>query len=469
MNTQALKTFIDQVWDDSIVPTLMEYIHIPNKSPMFDPQWKENGHMDRAVNLIATWCKHQNITDMQLEVVTLPDRTPLIFIEIPGDSADTVLLYGHLDKQPEMTGWDEDLAPWKPVLKGDKLYGRGGADDGYSAFASITAIKALREQKIPHARCIIIIEACEESGSYDLPFYMTSLENRIGNPDLVICLDSGCGNYDQLWMTTSLRGFVSGVLHIDVLKHGIHSGMGSGIVPSAFLVLRQLLARIENQTNGFIELKELQVEIPQARVDQAEQAASILRGEVYQSCPFLEGVEAISENVSELILNRTWRAALSVVGIDGLPGIQDAGNVTLPQLTLKFSMRIPPTLNAGEAAATLKKTLETDPPFHAHIEFDVDAKGTGWNAPPEKPWLSAAAQNASHNFFGREAVYLGEGGSIPFMGMLGKRFPNAQFVITGVLGPESNAHGPNEFLHIPMGKKLTACVAGIIAEHFQRG
>ncbi len=377
-------------------------------------------------------------------------------------------MYGHLDKQPEMSGWDADLDPWKPVLRDDKLYGRGGADDGYAAFASLTAIKALQEQGIPHGRCVILIEACEESGSYDLPYYIEALADRIGQPELVICLDSGCGNYDQLWMTTSLRGLVGGTLTIDVLKQGIHSGYGSGVVPSAFMVLRQLLGRIEDDTNGKILLSDLQVEIPEARQEQANRAAAILNDSLKRAYPWAGNTKTTLDDPAALILNRTWRAALSVTGADGLPALANAGNVTLPRLKVKLSMRLPPTCDTETAAATLKKTLEASPPFDARVQFDIEDTGSGWNAPAESPWLSQAANEASQLFFGKDAAYMGEGGSIPFMGMLGQRFPASQFLITGVLGPKSNAHGPNEFLHIPTGKKLTACVAHVIAEHYRQ-
>lgn len=467
MNTQENIKFVSHIWDSSIVPTLEDYIRIPNKSPLFDANWKANGHMDKAVALLANWCKQNAVEGMKLDVVELEGRTPVIFIEIPGSSDETVLLYGHLDKQPEMTGWDSDLDPWKPVIKGDKLYGRGGADDGYSTFASLAAIKSLRAQGIPHARCIILIEGCEESGSKDLPYYIEALEDRIGKPSLVICLDSGCGNYNQMWVTTSLRGVIGGVLHIDVLKQGIHSGSGSGIVPSCFIVLRQLLNRIEDETNGQIRLKDLHVEIPNQRIEQADYTASVLKDEVY-SYPFCNGVTPVTPDLTQLILNRTWRPALSVTGADGMPKPENAGNVTLPWIKTKLSMRIPPTCDGKAALQSLKEALEKNPPFGANVFFDAKEVSGGWNAPLESPWLTKAADEASQNYFGEKTVYMGEGGTIPFMGMLGKKFPQAQFLITGVLGPESNAHGPNEFLHIPTGKKLTACVAEILAKHFQK-
>jgi len=468
MNSKQNDLFVNQMWDDSIIPTLMEYIKIPNKSPLFDPDWRTKGYMDDAVQLLANWSKTHAIPNMQLEIVQLENRTPVIFIEVPGNNDDTVLLYGHLDKQPEMTGWDADLHPWKPVLRNEKLYGRGAADDGYALFASLTAIKSLHEQGLPHARCVILIEACEESGSFDLPYYIQHLENRIGKPSLVICLDSGCGNYDQLWVTTSLRGMVGGVLKIEVLSQGIHSGIGSGIVPSCFRVLRQLINRIENEKTGDVLLENLQVAIPTQREQQAERAANVLGEAVYKDLHFLPHVKPESTHVPELLLRQTWKPALSVIGIEGIPTIENAGNVTLPQLSVKLSMRLAPTSDASEALHILKTRLEENPPHNVNITFTVNEAANGWNAPAEEAWLLKATEEASQAYFGREAICMGEGGSIPFIGMLGEKFPQAQFLITGVLGPESNAHGPNEFLHLPTGKKLTACVAHIIAQHYTK-
>ncbi len=466
MNHQQSEQFINKMWDEHILPSLMDYIKIPNKSPQFDPDWQTNGYMDQAVNLLSQWCKKHAIPGMTLEVVRLEQKTPIILIEIPGQTDETILLYGHLDKQPEMSGWDEDLNPWKPVLRGDKLYGRGAADDGYAIFSSFTAIKSLHEQHIPHARCVILIEACEESGSPDLPFYVNALEHRIGHPDLVICLDSGCGNYEQLWLTTSLRGMVSGILNISTLKQGVHSGNGSGVAPSCFRILRQCLNRIENEITGDITLDALQVIIPKERELQANQAAEVLGNAVFADLPFQADVLPESLSISDLILRRTWKPALSVTGCDGIPAIQQAGNVTLPSIAVKLSMRLPPTCPPQQAALTIKQTLENHPPYRAKIHFDLREESAGWHAPIEQPWLVDALQKASQTYFGKQAVYMGEGGTIPFMGMLGKKFPHAQFIITGLLGPGSNAHGPNEFLHIPMAKKLTACIAQMIAEHY---
>ena len=472
----AIARYVDGKWDDDIVPRLVEYIRIPNKSPMFDAEWVKHGYMDDAVRLMESWARKQPIPGMQVEVVRLEGRTPLIFIEIPaangGSNDDCVLLYGHLDKQPEMTGWDPEFGPWNPVIKGDRLYGRGGADDGYAIFGSLTAVLALQEQKLPHARCVILIEACEESGSYDLPAYVDHLADRIGKPSLVVCLDSGCGNYEQLLCTTSLRGLAGGNFTVKVLEEGVHSGDASGIVPSSFRLLRQLLSRLEDENTGKVRVEGLFVDIPAERLEQARQAAKVLDTAVFDKFPFLPGMKPMADDLAELVLNRTWRPALSVTGVDGMPPLASAGNVLRPHTSVKLSLRLPPTLDGKKAGELLKDVLTRDPPNGAKVTLDLEKSSTGWNAPAQSPWLTRAIDSASRDFFGAPAMYMGEGGSIPFMGMLGEKFPGAQFMITGVLGPHSNAHGPNEFLHIPMGKRVTASVSRVIAEHHhasQRG
>jgi len=460
--------WVEERFATSIVPTLQKYIAIPNKSPAFDAQWKQAGHMARAVELLSGWAREALPEGATLEVVQLGERTPVIFIDVPGTSGvagDTVLLYGHLDKQPEMTGWREGLGPWQPVLEGDKLYGRGGADDGYAIFASLTALAALRRERVPHARAVILIEACEESGSYDLPAYIEHLAPRIGELSLVVCLDSGCANYDQLWSTTSLRGVLVGTLEVSLLSEGVHSGDGSGVVASSFRVARQLLERLEDADTGAIKLESLHVPIPPERAAQARSAAEVLGNEIWQKLPLQTGTRAVLDDNAELILNRTWRPALSITGAEGLPAIASAGNVLRPFTRLKFSLRVPPRLDANAAAKQVKALLEKDPPYGAKVSFSGDGGSNGWDAPPLAPWLASALETASKRHFGKPAMYLGEGGSIPFMAMLGEKFPKAQFCITGVLGPGSNAHGPNEFLHLPTARKLTLCVADVLAAH----
>jgi acetylornithine deacetylase/succinyl-diaminopimelate desuccinylase-like protein len=471
MDAKKTARFMESIWDDAIIPALTEYIRIPNKSPAFEPGWEKAGHMEKAVKLFEAWAteKLKALPGARLEVVRVAGRTPLILIEVPGTAPEVnqgaILMYGHLDKQPEMKGWSDGTGPWSPVVKDGKLYGRGGADDGYAMFASLSALLALKDQNIAHGRVVILIEASEESGSPDLPFYVDHLASRIGTPDLVVCLDSGSGNYEQLWLTTSLRGNLIGNLTVKVLTEGVHSGAASGIVPSSFRIVRQLLSRIEDEDSGAMTLQPLFVDIPPERIEQARAAAKILGDTVWSEMPFDGGTRPMGEDNVELILNRTWRPQLAVTGIDGYPLPENGGNVLLPNSVVKLSLRLPPSCDGEAARLAVKKKLEQNPPYHAKVMFDGPAADNGWNAPKLSPWLAKALEKASHDAFGKPVAFIGEGGSIPFMAMLGAKFPGTQFVVTGVLGPHSNAHGPNEFLHIGFAKKLSACIASVLADH----
>jgi acetylornithine deacetylase/succinyl-diaminopimelate desuccinylase-like protein len=468
MDIARLQASVERQWKSSIVERLSAYVRIPNKSPLFDPEWEKNGYMEQAANLIAEWCRAQPVDGMKVEVRRLPGLTPVVLVDVPGEVPDCVLLYGHLDKQPEFTGWLPGLAPWEPVIRDGKLYGRGGADDGYAAFSSLAAIVALKEQKVPLPRCVILIEASEESGSIHLPAHLRALGEKLGQPSLVICLDAEAGNYDQVWCTTSLRGNLVGELNVRVLKEGVHSGMGTGIAPTPFRIAQQLIARLENPITGDLLIEELQIAIPPDRRAQIAGAAKVLGNAVAAKMPFVSGVQPLSNDPAELIINSTWRATLAVTGADGLPPVRNAGNVLLPEITLKLSLRLPPTVDPAKASAAVKRLLERDPPYGALVTFTVGAGSPGWNAPAFAPWLEESISSASRRVYGKDAVSVGSGGTIPFMGMLGEQFPSTQFFVTGVLGPQSNAHGPNEFLHIDYATKLTACVALVLADHAKR-
>lgn len=482
----AIAAFCDRTWDEAIVPALVDYIAIPAKSPLFDADWQAHGHIERVIRDAAQWVERQPVAGLKLEVVRLPGRTPVIFFDAPatriggnGPDSDTVLMYGHLDKQPEFTGWRSDLGPWTPKYEGGLLYGRGGADDGYAVYASLTAIRALDAQGIPRPRCIGLIESCEESGSYDLPAYIDALKPRFGHVGLVVCLDSGAGNYDQLWLTTSLRGMVSGVLKVEVLTEGVHSGDSSGVVPSSFRILRQVLDRLEDAQTGELLPQSFHCEIPADRVDQARATASALGDEVWKRFPWACGADGgptlpTTADPLDALIRRTWKPTLSVTGVDGFPEMRSAGNVLRPYTAFKLSLRLPPLVDGNAAAAQLKALLEDNAPYNAKVTFSADGRSggggghqpsgaTGWNAPALAPWLEQALNSASQTHFGAPCGYIGQGGTIPLMSLLQQGFPAAQMMVCGVLGPKSNAHGPNEFLHVPYGKKLTAAVAQVIA------
>jgi len=465
MNHKLSFNTVNTFWDEKIIPVLTEYIKIPNKSPSFDPEWEKHGHMDKVLNLALDWANENKPEGSTVTTERTPGRTPIIMVDVPGTKDGNILMYGHLDKQPEMDGWADGLGPWTPVLKNDKLYGRGGADDGYALFASISSIHALKDQGLDHPRILVLIEFSEESGSPDLPHYMDLCSDKIGTPDLVVCLDSGAGDYNRFWTTTSLRGLIGLSMKVEVLSEGVHSGGASGHVPSSFRIARQLLSKLEDETTGEILLDRLHTEIPEHRIKETQTLVSILGDEVVKEFPWKDKMRPSTDDKIEGVLRRTWKPALSIVGSDGLPPTANAGNVLRPYTTLQLSMRIPPMVDAQEAKSAIENALNENIPYGATVKLDFEEAADGWNAPETSPWLLDAIEKASKEYFAQPPCSISEGGTIPFMAMLGEQFPRAQFVITGVLGPKSNAHGPNEFLHIPFAKKLTCCISSILSDY----
>ena len=474
--TQALE-HVSHAWDTDIVARLTDYVAIPAKSPMFDSAWDANGLLETVVRNTAQWIESQKVAGLSVEIIRLPGRTPVLFFEVASTrsaalaTTQSVLMYGHLDKQPEFSGWRKDLGPWTPKYEDGKLYGRGSADDGYAAYAAIAAIQALKSQGVGHPRIVGLIETCEESGSYDLMPYIDVLRPRLGEVGLVVCLDSGAGNYDQLWLTNSLRGMVSGVLKVEILTEGVHSGDASGLVPSSFRIMRQVLDRLEDSATGRLLPASFHCEVPSERLTQAQATADILGDEIYKRFPWAhydcggstQFALPTTTDPLQALLNRTWNPTLSVTGVEGMPELSNAGNVLRPYTAFKLSLRLPPLVEAAPAVAKLKALLEDNAPYQARVTFEKAAGATGWNAPTTAPWLESALDSASNAHFGASCGYIGQGGTIPLMNMLSLGFPKAQMMVCGVLGPKSNAHGPNEFLHVPYAKKLTAAVAQVIA------
>jgi acetylornithine deacetylase/succinyl-diaminopimelate desuccinylase-like protein len=486
LNTADVLSHINYAWNSDITRQITDYIEVPCKSPGFDADWHAHGHLETALRNATDWVDAQKVPSLKTEIIRLTDaqgkpRTPVLFFELPAhqhDSKQTVLMYGHLDKQPEFNGWRSDLGPWTPKLErgsdgAQRLYGRGGADDGYAVYASLAAIRALKAQNAPHPRIVGIIETCEESGSYDLLPYVDALKNRLGDVSLVVCLDSGAGNYDQLWLTTSLRGMVSGTLRVDILTEGVHSGDASGLVPSSFRIMRQVLDRLEDSATGRLLPASFHCEVPQERLMQAKATAEILKDEVYKRFPWahadcggsVQSALPTTTDPIEALMNRTWKPTLSVTGAEGFPAIKDAGNVLRPYTAFKLSLRTPPLVDAALCMQQLKALLEDNAPYQAKVTFEASGTASGWNAPELAPWLQTALGDASRAYWGGACGYIGQGGTIPLMNMLEKGFPKAQMMVCGVLGPKSNAHGPNEFLHVDYAKKLTAAVASVIASH----
>jgi len=447
--------------------TLTTYAAIPCLSPGFDSEWVRNGHIDRAIELLSDWALARTFADFDVEIHRIENRTPVLVVTIaataPGDG--TAMLYGHLDKQPPLGDWSEGLAPFEPVRRGDRVFARGIADDGYSTFAALLAIEAMEHQNIPHKRCVVLIEASEESGSPDLEAYLDDLRDHLGHVELMICLDSGALTYDRLWVTTSLRGMANLDLEVEVLSQGQHSGSASGVVPSSFRILRQLLDRVEDATTGEILVPQLNTKIPDAEIAAAHAVAAEFGDVIARELPTLDGVELMGASAEERILRRTWYPTLSIIGIGGVPLPEIAGNVLRPSTTATLSFRLPPSVDADAALEALMSVLTTDVPSSARVTVKNFGVGSGWVSPPLAPWLAHALEVASQDAFGRAPGFTGEGGSIPFLASLGKRYPGVQFVATGVLGPQSNAHAIDEFLDLPMTVGVTNSVITVLSEH----
>lgn len=476
---EAWRVATHRTWEGEVLPALCDYTRLPCLSPAYDTAWEAAGHLAAAARLLADWCRARPLPGHSVEVVAPPGRTPVLLVEVPaepdpeglepsaatlaGSRPPTVLVYGHLDKQPPLGAWRAGLGPFEPVHEGDRLYGRGTADDGYAVFAALSALELLVAAGRSRPRTVVLIEGSEESGSPDLPAHLDDLSGRLGRPDLVVCLDSGCLTYDRLWTTASLRGLVVATLRVEVLEAGVHSGLAGAVVPSSFRLARQLLSRLEDEATGSLLLPELWAEVPEDGRRSLREVAATVPQAVSGALPTVPGLVLGGDDEGDRLVARAWSPALEVTGAGGLPPLDQAGNVLRPSTDLKLSVRLPPTVDAARAAAALAAALTADPPDGARVAVDLDAPGDGWVAPEPPEWVARAVADASAACFGRGAASYGEGGTIPFLAMLGARFPGVPLVATGVLGPGSNAHGPDESLHLPMAEAVTVAVASLLA------
>jgi len=456
---------VEEYFEDLAIPQLFAYGTIACLSPSFDREWAASGALGGAATLIRDFAAHLGLPGLTAEIVRLEGRTPVVLVEVPATDPTriaTTLVYGHLDKQPPLGSWREGLDPFRPVREGDLLYGRGMADDGYAAFAALGALRCLHSLGMGHGRVVLLVEASEESGSPDLAAYLDHLAGRLGDLALVVCLDSGGPTFDRLWVTTSLRGNLVVTLTVEVLTEGVHSGIAGGVVPSSFRLVRQLLSRIEDPATGDIVVPELSVAVPPHRRQEMEMVAAELGEAALGTLPTLEGLRLEGKGVADQLERVTWHPALSVIGAEGLPSPEEGGNVLLPLSALKLSIRLPPTCDAAAGLHALEGVLLADPPSGAKVRLSAEQPAQGWDAPLLAPDLAAALDAASRAHLGRPSGHLGLGGSIPFLSFLAHRFPDAQLLATGVLGPSSNAHGPNEALTISAAKAVTACLAELV-------
>lgn len=463
----AMFQWISEQVDSNLTPTIADFIRIPNQSRAYDPAYATNGLQQKACNFCIDWAKKLDVAGLKLELIEEEGRTPVVLGIVDVPDKPTVLMYGHIDKQPPLTNdWAEGLHPYEPVIKDGKMYGRGGADDGYAFFASLLIIKALQKYGLPHNRIVLYFETDEESGSADLIHFLNQRKSQIGEPSLVICLDSGCCDYEHMCLTTTLRGVFNFNLRVDVGLEGVHSGASSGILPDSFRILRDVIDQFECSKTGKLP-SDLYVNIPPDKYTQAYELISEMNGKIDFEFPFVDGVKPVEDDGFKQYINRIWNPTLTAVGTDGIPHISNAGNVLRPYTTLALSLRLPPSLSKEEAVKTVREFFsKVQVPHNGKLTLTEGSSGQGFNCPAYDPKLKAVIDEAGELFFGTKVLYYGEGGSIPFINELAYMFPKSQFIVTGVLGPKSNAHGPNEFLHLPYMKKLILSLSKVLQGYY---
>ena len=454
----------DELWEDSIIPSLTEFIAIEALSPGFEPNWKAKGELNSAIKLFSDWLVNQELDGMTYKIHEIEGRTPVLLVTVEGTGPGEVIFYSHLDKQPSREHlWSDGLHPLKAVRRDPWLFGRGALDDGYGGYVCVTALKMLQEQGIPYPRSHFLIETCEESGSYDLPPYLDQLTDELGAPNLIVVLDSGGPDYEHIWVTEALRGLVAGTLSVQVSNEGVHSGMSGGVIPSSFRIQRILLDRVEDSKSGKILVPEMHVAISDKVRKEAEALGGLLGDGIWSQLPVVDDLRPQNEGAAEILLDMNWRPAMSVIGADGIPPTQTAGNVLRTNTDLKLSFRIPPGVRAEEIDIILKDKFEQAPPYGSKVEYIPDAAADGFHAPAMDGKLAEALNRASMHISGLPPMATWVGGTIPFMAMMQEKYPEAQFLCTGTGGPGNNAHGPDEKLHIPSSKRLTAVLSATIA------
>lgn len=448
-----------------VLERLCDFIKLPSKSPDFDPDWKAHGFLDAACNQAAAWGR-SFIEDAAFEVLTSPDHTPVLFFDIPATSKEikqSALIYGHLDKQPEAQGWTNNRSPFVPSLEGNKLYGRGAADDGYSFYSAMAAVRALKDAGIAHGRITGLIETSEESGSRDMGYWMKEIAPRCGNVGLIVVLDSTCSDYERMWLTTSFRGCINLTLNVKVLERSVHSGSASSIVPDSFRIARSLLSRVEDEKTGEINDPRLNCPIEPERLKQIRATAEIIGANVFSEFPWYKSAHACQTDVFEAMATRGFKPALCVIGADGLPPCSTAGRVMRQETSLALSMRTPPKLDAKDALDALTEILTANPPYGADVTVTNTSAGDGWMAKMGCEWFDKAIDTSSREVFGCAPAYNCDGASISTLKRMQSHFESAQMLVTGVLGPQSNAHGPDEMLRLDYLEKLTCVIARVLS------
>ena len=470
MDTNSLKKYIEKQFTLNVLPNLMNFIRIPNLSPLFDPNWNKNGLLLKAANLIVSYAKSLNIKNAEINLLQDSPYTPLIFIDIPASRQNderTVLFYAHYDKQPYGTGWDEDKSPTNPVIIDGHLYGRGSADDGYASFSILTAIKTCQEYNCPMPRICCIFEGAEESRDVDLKYYFNKLMPVLGqNIIAFIPLDAGCSDYNRLWMTNSLRGYFDFDVNIETLQQESHYGPeASGIIAENLFLVRKLYDGIIDSTNGEFKLEEFKVDqIPSIIEEQMQKEIEVVGEDYIKNIPLYDGVSPLKNDVRELMINNRWKPTCNILGMDNCPKMEDRGFGVNPSIKVHFSMRVPPLINKDKAIDALKIALTSNTFFGAKVSLGYYEFGEGTVLANMTNRTKNVLNKASLEFFGNEMIFNGGGGSIPFITYFKSFYPNTDIICTGVLGADSHEHGPNENLNIEACKKMICVLCYFLSE-----
>ena len=470
MDTKSLKKYIDKQFSLNVIPNLMNFIRIPNLSPLYDENWDTNGLLLKAANLVISFAKSLELKNAEINLIHDKGYSPLIFIDIPASRKNdtrTVLFYAHYDKQPHGEGWDEDKSPINPVIIDGHLYGRGSADDGYALFSILTAIKTCQDYDCPMPRICCIFEGAEESTETHLIYYFNKLMPILGdNITAFIPLDSGCSDYNHLWMTNTLRGVFDFDVHIETLQNECHYGPeASGIIAENMFLIRKIFDGIIDSTNGEVKLKEFHVDqIPEIIDQQLDKEIKIIGDDYIKNIPLYDGVSPLKTTVKELLIASRWKPTCNILGIDNCPQIADKGFGIFPSMKVRMSMRLPPGINKDKAIESLKTALSANTYFGAKVSlgyYDF-AEGTSFFNMTQK--CQNILNKASLEFFGNESVFMGGCGSLPFIPYFQNKYPNSDIICTGVLGNDSHEHGPNENLNLDAAKKLICVLAYFLSE-----
>jgi acetylornithine deacetylase/succinyl-diaminopimelate desuccinylase-like protein len=470
MDTNSLKKYIEKQFTINVLPNLMNFIRIPNLSPLFDPNWNKNGLLLKAANLIVSYAKSLNIKNAEINLLQDSPYTPLIFIDIPASRQNderTILFYAHYDKQPYGTGWDEDKSPTNPVIIDGHLYGRGSADDGYASFSILTAIKTCQEYNCPMPRICCIFEGAEESRDVDLKYYFNKLIPVLGqNIIAFIPLDAGCSDYNRLWMTNSLRGYFDFDVNIETLQQESHYGPeASGIIAENLFLVRKLYDGIIDSTNGEFKLEEFKVDqIPAIIEEQMQKEIEVVGEDYIKNIPLYDGVSPLKSDVRELMINNRWKPTCNILGMDNCPKMEDRGFGVNPSIKVHFSMRVPPLINKDKAIDALKIALTSSTFFGAKVSLGYYEFGEGTVLANMTNRTKNVLNKASLEFFGNEMIFNGGGGSIPFITYFQSFYPNTDIICSGILGTDSHEHGPNENLNIEACKKMICVLCYFLSE-----